>query len=429
MSKFQLILLLVFGVFILMAVFIFSFSRGGNTQSATVTVWGPIPKSEWNDMTNSLQYSQDNTLDIKYEEKEESQLAEEFTQALAVGRGPDVIILPLEDFWQERDKLLLIPFASVSERDFKNTFIEEGELYLDMTREGTYALPLVVDPMVLYYNRDHLTQAGLAAPLAFWDEIYEHIALLAVKDAAGNITRSAIALGEARNIPHAKDIYSLLALQAGTPITTISNGELRPVLTNSFNLTSAPGNSALNFYTQFSNPGKIFYTWNRSLLNADTHFISENSTYYLGFASELRALRAKNPTLNFAVAPMPQSRVSARPLTYGKLYGVSVVKSSRNPSAALGAALKIVSEESSRELSSILRIPSARRGLLAQRPTDDVLSVFRDSALQARGWRDPDSDATEIVFKDMIESVTSGRARISEALGQANEELRNLAEE
>lgn len=429
MSKFQLVLLLVFGAFILVAVFIFSFSRGGGAQKATVTVWGPIPADEWREMMINLEFAQDRTLEIRYVEKEESQLSSEFTQALAVGRGPDLIVLPHEDYWRERDKLLLIPFASITERDFKNTFIEEGELYLDMINGGMYALPLVIDPLVLYYNRDHLTSAGITAPLAYWDEIYDHIDKLSVKDAAGNITKSAIALGEARNIPHAKDIYSLLALQAGTPITAFSNGELVPVLTYNFGLTSIPGESALNFYTQFSNPGKTFYTWNRSLLNAQTHFTSGDSSYYLGFASELATIRAKNPTLNFSVAPVPQSRVSNRQLTYGKLYGVSVVKNSKNPQAALQAALKLVSQSASSELSNILKIPSARRGLLTQRPTDDIFSVFRDSALQSRGWLDPDSEATEVIFKDMIESVTSGRARVNEALGQANEELSNLIEE
>lgn len=427
MSKFQLILLIAFGILILAAVFIFSLSRGsGGGQATTVVVWGPISSGEWLELAGNLQFAQDREVSIKYVEKEESQISEEFTQAVAEGKGPDLVILPLEAFWKERNKLLMVPFESITERDFKNTFIEEGELYLDLDKSGVYALPLYVDPMVLYYNRDLLTKAGLVAPLAYWDEIYEHIGNLTVKDAAGNITKSAIALGEARNISHAKDIFSLLAMQAGTPITILLRGELRSVVADNFNLSSAPGESALDFYTQFSNPAKSFYTWNRSLLPAQTNFTSGDSAYYLGFASELRALKAKNPTLNLGVAQVPQSRVSGTAATFGRIYGVSVARTSKNPGASLKAALKIASQESSAEISRLLFLPSARRGVLAERPSDATFSVFRDAALQSRGWLDPDGEASEIVFKDMIESVTSGRARVSEALSRANQELDRL---
>jgi len=146
----------------------------------------------------------------------------------------------------------------------------------------------------------------------------------------------------------------------------------------------------------------------------------------LGFASELRVLRGKNPTLNLGVAPVPQSRVSGKIETFGRMQGVSLARGTKNASASLTVALKLISRDVSYEFAKQLLLPPPRRDLLEQEPEDAIISVFYDSALQARGWLDPENTATTLIFREMIESVTSGRARTSEATSKANRELEAL---
>ncbi len=422
MSKFQIILLSVFGIFIVIAVAVFSFYRGSADSNTTyITVWGDIALQDFNLLVNTPAFVQDRTVTIKYEEKPAETIEADFTEALAQGAGPDLIIITQDQFWKMKPKLITIPYESISERDFKLTFIEESELFID--KDGIYALPLSVDPMVLYYNRDLLSAAGQARPIQYWDEIYAAAVNLSKRDAAGNLISSSIALGEARNIGHAKDILSLLLLQAGTPIVGFMGSELRSQISASFGLPVSTGEAALDFYTQFSNPTKTFYSWNRSLLDAQTHFTSGDSAYYLGFVSELSALTNKNPTLNFGVSPVPQSRVSGKITTFGRIRGVAISRGTKNIGAALTAATKLVSKESSLSLSKILALPPARRDLLANRPATAILSIFYDAALQSKGWLDPDPVATKAIFSDAIESVTSGRARTLEAVNKANREV------
>ena len=421
MSKFQIILLAVFGAFIVASVAVFSLYRGSSAGSATVTVWGDISSYDFNLLLNTPALSQDQTLVISYVEKPAETIETEFTEALAQGIGPDLIVITQDKFWKNKPKLTVISYNSISERDFKVTFVEEGELFLD--QDGVFALPLSIDPLVLYYNRDLLSAAGQARPMDYWDEIYAAALNLSKKDAAGNLISSVIALGEARNIPHAKDILSLLLLQAGTPITGFVGRELRSQVSANFDLPVSPGEAALDFYTQFSNPTKVYYSWNRSLIDAQTHFTSGDSAYYLGFASELRVLKNKNPTLNFAVSAVPQSRVSGKTITFGRLRGVSISRGTENPSVALAVATKLVSKEAARSLSEILGLPPARRDLLSDTQTDAVLSVFYDAALQSKGWLDPDTVETGAIFSDAIESVTSGRSRTFEAVGKANRKV------
>ena len=424
MSKFQIILLIVFALFIVAAVAVFAFFRSSTAGDVTVVIWGDIPANEFGLILGSTGLGQDQSHAVVYSEKSPENIGEEFTEALARGAGPDLIILTQDKFWKEKPKLLAIPYGNLSERDFKTMFIEEGELFL--SPEGVYALPLSLDPLVLYYNRDLLSAAGQARPIAYWDEIYAASLNLAKRNTAGNLIVSTIALGEARNIRHAKDILSLLFLQAGSSVTSFMNGELTSQISNSYNLPVAPAESALDFYTQFSNPTRAFYSWNRSLIDAQTHFTSGDSAYYIGFASELNVLRNKNPNLNFAVAPIPQSRVSGKVTTFGLLRGVAISRGSLNPGAALSVALRLVSKENALALSKILVLPPARRDLLSEKPSDQNLSVFYDAALQSKGWLDPDARATDAIFREAIESVTSGRARTIGAVGQMHEEVEAL---
>jgi len=421
-SKFQVILLVVFGSFIVASVLFFAFYSGTASNKRTVTIWGDIPSHSFSRLLNisAVSVSQDTT--VRYTEKSAETIEAEFTEALARGGGPDLVIFTQDVYWKHRPKLLLVPYTSISERDFEDTFIEEAELYLE--EGGVYALPLTIDPLVLYYNRDILSTAGYASPISYWDEIYTVTQNISQRDAAGNLVRSVIALGGSDNIPHAKDILSLLMMQAGTPIVgQATSKSLGAQISDRLNFPVAPGESSLEFYTQFSNPARAYYSWNRSLIDAQTHFTSGDTAYYLGFASELRALRNKNPTLNFAVSSVPQSRISGRAITFGKMRGVSVSRGSKNPSAALEIAIKLASRDSASALAEELLLPPARRDLLGIRPTDSILSVFYDAALQSKGWIDPDAEATEEIFIEAIESVTSGRARLFEAVSKMDKEV------
>ncbi|MCR4279438.1 MAG: extracellular solute-binding protein [Candidatus Zambryskibacteria bacterium] len=425
MSKFQIILMVVFGFFIIIAVLMFAFYQGGSSnQEATVTIWGDLPAEAFSSILGTVVPVIDKSLSLVYVEKSSETIDKEFTEALASGQGPDLLITSQDRLLKNKSKLMAIPYESVSERDFKEAFVEEGELF--MTPEGIYGLPLIVDPLVMYYNRDLLSSAGEAKPMAYWDEIYSLTSKLTKRDAAGNVVQSTVALGETRNINNFKEILSLLMLQAGTPITGYSGAELRPFLTENFGLAVAPSESALDFYTQFSNPTKTYYSWNRSLSEAQTRFTSGDSAYYLGFASELTALRNKNPNLNFGVAPVPQSRVSGRTITYGKVHAVSITRGVRNTGAAFRAALLLVSREVAEPLSYELILPTARRDLLSVKQNDAVISVFFEAALQARGWLDPENVATRNIFRDMIDGVTSGRARTQEAVNVASRALETL---
>ncbi|MEK7116859.1 MAG: extracellular solute-binding protein [Patescibacteria group bacterium] len=424
MTKFQIILMGVFGVFLIGGVIIFSAYRGNTKNAVNVVVWGTIPQISFSNIIQSTPLYQSKEYNVQYVEKSEDNFDANFIESLASGDGPDIFMLPSEKILKHRNKVFPIPYNVFTERQFKDSFIEGAEIY--MAPEGVLALPVSVDPLVMYWNLSLFTEAKITQPPKYWDEFYNLANVISKKDGALNISKSAVAFGEFTNISHAKEIILNLAMQAGTPVTIWSGGKVQSVFGDSFSKPTMPAEAAVNFYTEFSNPAKPSYSWNRSLSNSTSYFLSGDLALYFGFASEIANLQLKNPNLNFDVANMPVSREGGINVSFAKFNAFAITKSSKNPNAAFGVISILAGADGAKSFSKVLRLPPPRRDLLNQKPANAYESVFYDSAIRAKGWLDPSPDETNAIFKNMIESITSGRARTGGAVNQASRELADL---
>lgn len=427
-SKFQLILIGTFTAFIVIGVILFATTgKNASSKNAKLVVWGTIPQTTFLSVFSESPLSKSKNVSISYVEKTSEAFDLDFVNALAEGRGPDIIFLNHDSLLKSEKKLLVIPFESFSERAFKDTFVEGGELFL--TPAGTLALPVTIDPLIMYWNRDIFTSAGLAGPPEFWDEYFKLSLNLTLKDGAFNITRATLALGEFQNINNAKEILSALLLQAGDPIVNRVNGVATSLLREKFDLPIAPAQAALSFYTEFSNSGKPHYSWNRSLPNSLDAFVAGDLAIYFGFASELSKLKLKNPNLNFDIKALPQSsnvREGERKITFGRMMGVAIVRNSKQIAPAFSTILEFSGPTMSKNFSQALFVSPARRDLLREWQGDSLKPVFYNSALWARGWLDPDYNETNRIFQNMVESVTGGRSKMETAINQASLALTEL---
>lgn len=427
-SNFQIILLSVFGFFAVLAVIIFSgilpIGTGNNEITGEVLIWGTIREEAIGPLLDDFGNKNKN-IRITYIKKNPATFDKEFIEALASGRGPDLFFLPQDFILKYEDKILPIPYAMISERDFKNTYIEEGELYL--AAGGILGLPIIVDPMVMYWNRDIFSSAAIATPPSYWDEFLTEAPLLTKKDNAQNITRSAVALGEFRNISYAKDILATLLLQLGNKLVVRdSDGKLKAVFMEVTNQEIRTAETVFRFFTQFSDPAKPAYSWNRSLPSSKQNFISERLAVYFGYASEILELRDKNPHLNFDVAGMPQPRENNTKLNFGRMEAMAVTRISKNPAVALAVASYMSDKDFALRLADKLYLPPARRDLLSAKPQDPYLRIFYDSALTSRGWLDPTPETTNQIFGEAVSGITGGKHRVSEAIGVASSELEKV---
>lgn len=427
---FQIIILGIFAVLIVMGMLAFSGrlplpKSAKNVNYGTVTVWGTLPSNMMQSVIASgLQGEK--SITVKYVEKNKTTFAADFVEALAAGRGPDLFLIAQDEILRNLNKIALIPYQTVTERDFKNTFIEEGEMFL--RPEGIVALPLTIDPIVMYWNRDILTNAGIVAPPVKWSEFYTMVSRIVVREQGGNISRSFTALGEYRNVSHAKEILSILMMQAGSPVVTNQNGIFAANLRTGVNSTdtSNPAMQAVNFYTQFSRADKDSYSWNRSLPYSRSMFEAGDLALYFGYASEYQAIKQKNPHLNFDVAVVPQADQVNVKMTFGRIQGFAIVRASTNPAGAIRAALVLSGSKMIEGIAQATGLPPVRRDLLNLPPNDAVRSVFYDSALIARAWHDPSPSETDQILAEMINEIGSGRLKTSQALSVAQSSINKL---
>ncbi|MEK7607359.1 MAG: extracellular solute-binding protein [Patescibacteria group bacterium] len=423
MSRFQLIftgILIVLGV---AGAVLFAVARNqGSASAPALIIWGTLDERLVSDFLAKISVDYRDTINVSYVGRDPAAFESDLISALARGQGPDMVLLPQDLILKQLDKFYIIPYESYSARLFKDSFIQEGELY--MVSNGIVGLPFSVDPLVMYWNRDIFSNAGITNPPSSWTEFFGLVPRLTKKDQNGNITQSMIAFGEVRNISHAKDIVAILTMQAGNPIVSSTDDGFKSNLADRGASGLVPAEEAVSFFTEFSNPVKTSYSWNRAFSLDRTLFLAGRLALYFGYGSELSALRNANPNLNFDVAMMPQAEGNR--MTFGKMNAIALLKTSPNVGPAYIAATTLTSKPLQTEWLAGGGFPPVRRDMLRTIPSDAFQSVIYQSALISRAWLDPYREATDGTFMRLIENVTSGKLRISESVNEANLELGNL---
>ena len=210
-------------------------------------------------------------------------------------------------------------------------------------------------------------------------------------------------------------------MQAGKPIVSEKDGSFASTLNESGSQDKL--GLILKFYTDFADPLKDVYSWNRSFSNSQDAFSAENLVFYFGYASELQSLVNKNPNQNFLVSSIPQIRNSTFKLTSGHLTGIAISSFSKNFNTAFTAAGLMANGDFASKFSSALGIAPARRDLLNTKPMDAYSPTFYSSAFFTRSWLDPSPKDTNDIFQGMVEKVLSNSMTVGEAINDASAKL------
>lgn len=424
-SQFQLGLLIVFGLSAvggLLAFATYQSSSGVSTQTVTLQVWGTMPFQVMNSFFGTLQSDkQSPPYIISYKEKPFETFERDLVEAIADGVGPDMVFIPDALVVSLAKRIVPVPMEAVSERYFLDTYAQAAETFWGPA--GAFGIPVAVDPMVFYWNRDHLQSAGISRPPTQWSAIPGLAERLTLKDRTFEISRSTIAMGEYANVTNAREILATFLLQSGSRIMTYVD---KPKSTIMDDLDGAV--AGLSYFVQFSNPTYPLYSWNRSLPASQDAFIADMLTFYPGFASEIDIIRSKNPNLNFDLTVMPQPLAAPIKTTLARSYGFAVLKTSPKAIDALTIMLShFIKPEFSNTLADFLRVAPVRRDTLSIIPTDAYGAVLFESAVMGRSWADPDPEGSAQVFKRMIENSISGARDLDEAVRRADKELTSLA--
>lgn len=370
---------------------------------------------------------------IEYKKLRYSEYEAELLNALAEDRGPD--IFSIHNTWIRKYESKLAPMPetttmaypvtkgtikkevvpelrinnSLTLKELKDNFVDVVSQDVLLPNGKIYGLPLSVDTLAMFYNKDLFNNAGISQVPQYWNkEFLQDVKKLSKQDPKKGLIQSGAALGGSTNINRFSDILSVLMMQNGA-VMADDNNQIAFNLVPSFG-TSAnynPGLEALRFYTDFSNPVKESYTWNSDLPNSLDMFISGNLAIMFSYSYDLATIKAQAPKLNFSIAKLPQ--IEGNPPTNINFanYWVEVVsKKSKHQNEAWDFIQFITEEEQVKGYLEKTKRPTALRSLVAKQRTDNEIGVFADQVLTAKSWyRGKNAAAAEDAIKEMIDAV------------------------
>lgn len=417
-SMAQTIVLAVFGVGIILGVLFFSgkvplpnYNKKATSLTGSVVVWGVLPYVQVRPIFDAIQ-NDNEELKLAYSQKSPETVQDDLVNALASGKGPDIFMMNSQQVAENLDRLYIIPYTNYPETTFRKTFTDVGNSLL--INKGILALPMLVDPMVLYYNKDIFTSNFEVNPPKTWDELANLVPKFTKKDEAGKINQSTISLGTSNNVSYPKEFIILHMLQEGNPIIHFAT-EVKK-----WQSDIQSGNAlanALSWYISFTNPASPTYSWNTSLPKDRDMFISGKSAMYIGYPTELETIRKLNPNLNFAMTMIPQISADARKTDYAQVYSLGISKISQNQTGALGVANILTSKDYLTKFINGTYYAPARRDILDDKPKDnDIMVTIYNSAIISKSFFDPNSTQTKNLLVTAINQINAGNRTVEQSL-------------
>ncbi len=387
--------------------------------AATLEFWSVFDDSDVFDPLIAEYKKVSPSITINYSKKNIVSYEQDLISSLATGRGPD--IFSIHNTWLPKHMAKLAPAAEtmISAKRF-------GELFVDVALQDfieggkVYALPLTVDTLALFYNKDLLNSAGIAMPPQTWTEFNSAVEKLTRRDNKNNILQSGAALGTVKNINRSTDILMALMLQSGAKM--VNDSRDLAVFDQTVSAQGddfSPGRQALIFYTNFASPGLKTYTWNQYQNYSIDAFVEGRTAMMLSYNYQLPLIKARSAHLEMGVAPLPQISKTSKKITFANYWAQAVGRSSKNQVEAWKFLAWLASPEISRQYLELTKKPAARRDLIEEQKKDTDLSLFAEQALYAKSWWEKDNLAIERIFADMIESVNTGKVTADNSLRQA----------
>lgn len=356
---------------------------------------------------------------IDYTLKNQATYHEELLKAFSDNQGPDIFMV--KNSWIPYYKNKISPLNLKNDKDLNLLNVEQ--IYPQIAKnelvEGNNLLgiPLYVDTLALYYNQDIFNYYNVALPPATWEEILNLVSRLRQINNQGQITRAAVALGSHYNIRWNFDIVSALMMQYGSNIVDLTK---KQTIFN-YNIEHngkeiVPGEEALKFYTQFTNPRSSYYTWNDNLTDSVIAFSRGETAMMIGYNQAQKIIKEYNPNLNYGIASLPQFANNSSKINYGDAMSLVVYKNSKYPQECW-KFLKFLSQKDASHFYYLqTKNPPARLDLIQNYLNEPVSGIFIRQILTSRNWHQYNFQEIDKIFQEMIEAVTNKGKTPAEAV-------------
>ena len=236
------------------------------------------------------------------------------------GESPVADIVKINNSWLPRFESLLAPMPEtvMSRTEYADTFYPTCLEDFTGSDGQIYAIPIGIDGLALFYNKELLSQEGVTEPPRDWDGVVELAQRLTKRDNAGRITQAGLAVGTENNISHSADILSFLLLQNNIEVATLQNNSL------TVDLSSRQARGALTFYRNFTQRHEV---WSSDLpLDLDMFFRGELAMFFAPSWRVFDIIEAA-PHIEFDIVQAPRLEAN-EPIYYAMYWGEAVSISS-----------------------------------------------------------------------------------------------------
>lgn len=437
--------------------------KQANPKKYTINleIWGLFDDSDvYNEIFDAYRKVNPNIGKITYKKLNVDTYKKDLIDALASGQGPDIFLVHNNWVPSMVSKIYPAPPAILNEQQFRQNFVDVAAQ--DFILDGLVgAVPLSVDSLGLFYNKDLFNEAGITSPPENWNEFMEDARKLTKIDKQGQITQAGAAMGTAVNINRASDILNLLMLQTKTEMVDIEGKKATfDKYVNRGDTNYSPGENAWNFYTQFATQGSssVPYTWNSKLHYSVDAFSEGTLGMMFSYSWQIPVLASKSPKLNYGIAPVPQFPDSPQ-VNFSNYWAYTVAKNripdttGTAPAAVAGVTndtraaeawllLTFLTTKSEQPIATTASVagttqttnsnfdpainyltktnkPAARRDLIEQQKSDAMLGTLAAGNLIAKDWFQVDPDSIEILFLQSIDRINRGQTSVKDAIKSA----------
>jgi len=391
--------------FIVLSIFL----RRQNPKPVSLEMWGVIDEpAVFTPLINSFQKNNPH-ISIHYIKKDPATYQNDLLKTFAANKAPDIFML--FGNWLPSYQGKIEPLNLKKDKDLNSLIISQTfpQVVQDdlVNNDFLLGIPLSIDTLALYYNKDIFDYYNIALPPQTWDEVVKLIPKLRKTNTKGQITRAAIALGTSNNIDWASDILSELMMQLGSSMIDKTYQKVtfdEPVIQNDSKII--PGEEALKYFIQFANPKSSLYTWNNSFpINSVSAFSQGKTAMMIGYNQAQNAIQKEAPGLRYGIAPFPYLSGNEEKINYARTMNLVVFNRSSHSKEAW-QFLKYLSQSNNSQYYFLqTKNPPARLDLISLAINDSQAGVFASQILTSRDWYQIDSQEISTIFNDMIESV------------------------
>ena len=248
----------------------------------------------------------------------ESTLYTRLRQAVETGEpAPD--IFRIHSTWTPKYYRYLSPLPSqvMTSEEYSETFYPTVVNDFTAKDGNIYAMPWSIDGLMVFYNKNLLSQAGVEKPPEDWDSFFELAQRLTRKDASGRITQSGLAMGTSRNIRHSAEIIFYLLLLEGVDIIDATRTQVT--------LDTPGGQKVFRTYTDFARGDNAI--WSPALRTDLEMFFAGELAMMLAPSWRAFDIIEAAPTVEFDTAPLPQLKENEENIFFSTYWGEAVSRS------------------------------------------------------------------------------------------------------